>query len=59
MKITKIGNSLGVQWLGPSTFTAVGPGSIPGQRTRILQGVRHGQKKKKKKQITKMNYSSP
>ena len=26
--------SLAVQWLGLGTFTAVGPGSIPGQGTR-------------------------
>ena len=29
--------------------TAVGPGSIPGQGTKIVQATRHTQKKKKKK----------
>ena len=42
-------NSLAVQWLGLCTFTAKGPGSIPGQRTNIPQASRCGQKKKKKK----------
>ena len=28
-------NSLAVQWLGFRAFTAVGPGSIPGQGTKI------------------------
>ena len=40
------GNSLAVQWLGLSAFTAEGPGSIPGQGTSILQAARHSQKKK-------------
>ena len=31
-----LGNSLVVQWLGHSPFIASGPGSIPGQRTKIL-----------------------
>ena len=29
------GNSLAVQWLGLCTFTAEGPGSIPGWETKI------------------------
>ena len=33
------GNSLAVQWLGLSTFTAVAWGSIPGQGTKILQAA--------------------
>ena len=33
-----------VQWLGLHAFIAEGPGSIPGQRTKIPQAVRHGQK---------------
>ena len=41
------GNSLVVQWLGLSTFTAEGLGSIPGQGTKIPQAARHGQGKKK------------
>ena len=32
------GNSLAVQWLG------LGPGSIPGQGTKIPQAVQHGKK---------------
>ena len=39
-----IGNSLAVQWLGLCTLTAEGPGSIPGQGTKIPGGERHGQK---------------
>ena len=38
-KEVKDGNSLVVQWLGLSAFTAVGPGSIPGQGTRISLNV--------------------
>ena len=30
-----LGNSLVVQWLGPSAFTAGGPGLTPGQGTKI------------------------
>ena len=33
-----------VQWLGLSAVTAEGPGSIPGQRTKIPHG--HSQKEK-------------
>ena len=44
------GNSLEVQWLVLRAFTAEGPGSIPGQGTKIPQTARLlGQKKKKKK----------
>ena len=32
-----VGNSLAVQWLGLSAFTAGGACSIPGQETKILQ----------------------
>ena len=39
------GNSLVVQWLGLSAFTAEGLGSIPGRGTKIPQAVRRGQKK--------------
>ena len=39
------GNSLLVQWLRLGTFTAVGPGSIPGRGTKIPQAAWHGQKK--------------
>ena len=47
MKIMHVGNSLAVQWLGLPAFTAVGPGSIPGQGTKIPQAMRRGQKEKK------------
>ena len=40
-------NSLVVQWLRLCTFTAKGPGSIPGQGTKIPQAVWSSQKKKK------------
>ena len=42
-------NSLVVQWLGHSAFSAVGPGSIPGWGTTIPQTMRRSQSKKKKK----------
>ena len=41
------GTSLVSQWLGLSTFTAMGPGSNPGQGTKISHAVWHSQKKKK------------
>ena len=47
------GNSLAVQWLGLGTFTAEGPGSIPGWGTKILQAKWHGQKTKTNKQNKK------
>ena len=34
-----MGKSLVVQWLGPHSSTAGGPGSIPGQGTKILQAT--------------------
>ena len=34
-----MGNSLAVQWLGLSAFTAEGSGSIPGWGTKILQAA--------------------
>ena len=37
------GNSLLVQWLELCTFTAEGPGSIPGGGSRILQAACIGQ----------------
>ena len=33
------GNSLAVKWLGPCTFTAEGPGSIPDWATKIVQAA--------------------
>ena len=43
--------SLVVQWLGVSTFIAGGPGSIPGQGTKIPQAAQYGQKKKRRNGI--------
>ena len=42
-----LGNSLVVQWLGLHALTAEGPGSIPGQGTKIPQATGCGEKKKK------------
>ena len=39
---------MAIQWLGLNAFTAEGPGSTPGQGTKILQAAWHSQKKKKK-----------
>ena len=41
------GNSLAVQWLGLSAFTAMGLGSISGRGTKIPQATRHDQKRKR------------
>ena len=41
-----MGNSLAVEWLRLSTFTLKGPGSSPGQGTKISLGVQHSPKKK-------------
>ena len=41
-----IGTSLAVQWLGVHAFTAGGPGSIPGQETKIQHATQQGQEKK-------------
>ena len=43
------GTSMDVQWLGLWAFTVKGPGSIPGQGSKIPQAVQCGQK-----QINKM-----
>ena len=40
-----MGNSLAVEGLRLSTFTLKGPGSSPGQGTKIPLGVQHSQKK--------------
>ena len=42
------GTSLVVQWLRLCTSTAWGTGSIPGQGTKIPRAMWHGQKKKKR-----------
>ena len=44
-----MGDSLVVQWLRPTTFTAEGMGLIPGQGTKIRKP--HTQQKKKKKKM--------
>ena len=49
-RVISPGNSLAVQWLGRCTFTAEGPGSIPGRGTKIPQALWRGQKKKDKKE---------
>ena len=36
LKGIRLENSLAVQWLGLCAFTAGGPGSTPGQGTKIL-----------------------
>ena len=38
-KVGDLGSSLVVQWLGLCAFTALGPGSIPGQGTKIPQAT--------------------
>lgn len=37
------GSPMAVQWLGHSTFTPEGPGSIPGGGTKIPHGAQCGQ----------------
>ena len=46
------GNSLAVQWLRLSAFIAEGPGSIPGQGTRIPKAEGYGKKTPQKIQNT-------
>ena len=48
-KIQIVRNSLVVQWLGLSAFTAKGAGSIPGRGTKIPHAAQCGQKNKKYK----------
>ena len=47
-----LGNSLAVQWLGLSAFTAKDLGSIPGWETKILQAVQHSLGKKSQRTIS-------
>ena len=49
------GNSLVVQWLGLHTFTAKGPGLIPGQETKIHKSHSTAKKKKKKRKKSGVN----
>ena len=44
----KFGNSLAVQWLGLYASTAGGPGSIPGQGTKIPRAMWNAKKMKTK-----------
>ena len=46
------GHSLAVQWLGLCDLTAEGPGSIPGQGTKIPQAAQRGQKTNKQKLVS-------
>ena len=55
IKTEASGTSLAVQWLGLSTSTAQGAGSIPGQGTKIPQAVWCGQIKKKKVRPLKLD----
>lgn len=48
-------NSLAAQQLGLGAFTAVGPGSIPGQRTKILWA---GAAKKKEEEVARNQKAS-
>ena len=41
-----------VQWLELHGFTVEGPGLIPGQGPKTMQGVWHSQKRKKKNVFT-------
>ena len=52
------GSSLVVQWLGLCALTAEGPGSIPGQGTKIPQAAWHSQKKKKEMRSKTYNYQT-
>ena len=45
--VSKTGTSLGVQWSNLHAFPAGGPGSIPGQGTKILHAAGNGQTKQK------------
>ena len=51
-ELYNVGNSLGVRWLGLCTFTAKGPGSIPGQGTKILKAESCGWGEKKCSQLS-------
>ena len=51
---TTMGDSLVVHWLGFHAFTAKGPGSIPGQGTKILKASKVTKKQTNKK--TPHNY---
>ena len=54
-----LGYSLAVQWLGLQALTAKGAGSIPGQRTKILQTMQPKKKKQKeRKKILQNRYTN-
>ena len=42
---------MAIQWLELPAFTAESPGSIPGQRTKIMRAVWQKKKKKVKKNL--------
>ena len=48
LKETHSGHSLVVQWIKLCILNAGGPGSIPGQETKILQAMRCYHKKRKR-----------
>ena len=52
-KNPEVGTSLAVQYLRLHASTVRGINSIPGQGTKILQGIRKTKKKKKKKKKTR------
>ena len=53
------GSSLMVQWLGIRVFTAEGPGSIPGQGTKIPKAVQHSQGKKEEREVRAQGFLWP
>ena len=59
LNVIKLGNSLAVQQLVTQCFHYQRPGLIPGQGTKIAQAAWHGQKKKKKKQLSSQILGSP
>ena len=54
VKMSYLGNSLVVQWLGLCVSTAEGVASIPGGGTKIPQAAQRSQKRKKERK--KMSY---
>ena len=48
-----------VQWLGIRVFTAEGPGSIPGQGTKIPKAVQHSQGKKEEREVRAQGFLWP
>ena len=48
------GNSVAVQWLGLSTFTAGSLGLIAAQGTKIPQAAWHDKKKKEERELRRL-----